>query len=197
MTDQPGLFTADPRSDPEAQLIPEVNKIDDSLRALAGSSQSGLGIGGMSTKLQAAEIACRAGTDVVIAAGSAPDVIVRAVAGQQVGTRFPAQETPLENRKRWILAVLRRQAICWWMPARLGPCVITATAFCPSASRRWRATLNEATPYSCASATAPTWHGELPATAAMICIAFAAVSRMRSANGWATTMGRWCSTAMI
>jgi glutamate 5-kinase len=104
LTDQPGLFTADPRSDPEAQLIPEVNKIDDSLRALAGSSQSGLGIGGMSTKLQAAEIACRAGTDVVIAAGSAPDVIVRAVAGQQVGTRFPAQETPLENRKRWILA---------------------------------------------------------------------------------------------
>lgn len=104
LTDQPGLFTADPRTDPDAQLIPEVHKIDDSLRARAGSSQSGLGIGGMSTKLQAAEIACRAGTDVVIAAGNAPDVIIRAVAGQPVGTRFPAQETPLENRKRWILA---------------------------------------------------------------------------------------------
>ena len=104
LTDQPGLFTADPRTDPDAQLIPEVHKFDDSLRALAGNSQSGLGIGGMSTKLQAAEIACRAGTDVVIAAGSATDVIERAVAGQQVGTRFPAQATPLENRKRWILA---------------------------------------------------------------------------------------------
>ncbi len=104
LTDQAGLFTADPRTDPHAQLIPEVHAIDDSLRALAGSSQSGLGIGGMSTKLQAADIACRAGTEVVIAAGSAPDVIVRAVTGQSVGTRFPAQETPLESRKRWILA---------------------------------------------------------------------------------------------
>ena len=51
----------------------------------------------MSTKLEAADIARRAGTDVVIAAGSAPDVILRAVAGEQVGTRFPAQQAPLEN----------------------------------------------------------------------------------------------------
>ena len=104
LTDQPGLYTADPRTDPNAQLIPEVQTIDDSLRALAGSSQSGLGIGGMSTKLEAADIARRAGADVMIASGSATDVIIRAVAGQKVGTRFPAQETPLENRKRWILA---------------------------------------------------------------------------------------------
>lgn len=104
LTDQQGLFTADPRTEPNARLIPEVQEIDDSLRALAGSSQSGLGIGGMSTKLEAADIARRAGTEVVIAAGSAPDVIPRAVAGEQVGTRFPAQEAPLENRKRWILA---------------------------------------------------------------------------------------------
>jgi len=104
LTDQEGLFTADPRTDPNAQLIPEVQTIDDSLRALAGNTESDLGIGGMSTKLQAADIACRAGTDVVIADGSAPDVILRAVSGQQVGTRFPAQEAPLENRKRWILA---------------------------------------------------------------------------------------------
>ncbi len=104
LTDQPGLYTADPRTDPNAQLIPEVQAIDDSLRALAGSSQSGLGIGGMSTKLQAADIARRAGADVMIASGSATDVIIRAVAGQKVGTRFPAQEAPLENRKRWILA---------------------------------------------------------------------------------------------
>ena len=60
LTDQAGLFTADPRTDPNAQLIPEVRTIDDSLRALAGNTPSGLGIGGMSTKLQAAEIACRA-----------------------------------------------------------------------------------------------------------------------------------------
>ena len=104
LTDQPGLFTADPRLDPEAQLIPEVKKIDQSLRELAGGSVSGLGIGGMATKLQAADVARRAGVDVVIAAGSAPSVILRIANGESVGTRFPAPKVPLEHRKRWIFA---------------------------------------------------------------------------------------------
>lgn len=104
LTDQPGLFTADPRLEPQAALIPEVNDIDAALRALAGGSRSGLGVGGMATKLQAADVARRAGADVVIAAGRAADVISRVVAGEPVGTRFPALETPLESRKRWILA---------------------------------------------------------------------------------------------
>ena len=104
LTDQPGLFTADPRSDPEAQLIPEVRAIDETLRRLAGGSVSGLGVGGMATKLQAADVARRAGADVVIASGHAPNVIACLVAGDPVGTRFPALESPLENRKRWIFA---------------------------------------------------------------------------------------------
>ena len=102
LTDQPGLFTADPRTDPDAQLIPEVDTIDESLRMIAGGSVSGLGVGGMTTKLQAADVARRAGADVVIAAGRATDVILRAAQGEAVGTRFPALEAPLENRKRWI-----------------------------------------------------------------------------------------------
>lgn len=104
LTDQPGLFTADPRVDANAQLIPEVHTIDETLRALAGDSGSGLGVGGMATKLQAADIARRAGTDVTIAAGRATNVIQRIVAGETVGTRFPALENPLESRKRWIFA---------------------------------------------------------------------------------------------
>ncbi|MEJ2747911.1 MAG: glutamate 5-kinase [Anaerolineae bacterium] len=104
LTDQPGLYTADPRTHPDAQLIPEVRKIDETLRKLAGGSVSGLGVGGMATKLNAADVARRAGTDVMIASGQAPNVILRAVAGEQVGTRFPALETPLESRKRWIFA---------------------------------------------------------------------------------------------
>jgi glutamate 5-kinase len=104
LTDQSGLYTSDPRSNPDAQLIPEVRTIDDALRKLAGGSKSGLGIGGMATKLQAADTARHGGADVVIAAGSEPDVIMRIVAGERIGTRFPAIETPLENRKRWILA---------------------------------------------------------------------------------------------
>ena len=104
LTDQPGLFTADPRTDPQARLIDEVEEIDDALRALAGGSVSGLGVGGMSTKLQAADLARRSGVDVVIAAGSAPEIIARAVAGESVGTRFRALTQPLESRKQWILA---------------------------------------------------------------------------------------------
>lgn len=104
LTDQPGLFTADPRADPDARLIPEVAAIDDTLRKLAGGSVSGLGVGGMITKLQAADVARRAGADVIIASGRAEGVIERLVAGEPAGTRFPALENPLENRKRWILA---------------------------------------------------------------------------------------------
>ncbi len=102
LTDQPGLFTADPRKHPEAELIREVHSIDDTLRGIAGDSVSGLGTGGMATKLQAADVAGRAGIDVIIAAGSRPGVIGDVIDGHSVGTRFHALETPLENRKRWI-----------------------------------------------------------------------------------------------
>ena len=67
LTDQKGLYTADPRSNPQAELIKDVYGIDDALRAIAGDSVSGLGTGGMSTKLQAADVACRAGIDTIIA----------------------------------------------------------------------------------------------------------------------------------
>jgi glutamate 5-kinase len=104
LTDQPGLFTADPRIDPDAQLIPEVRDIDGSLRRSAGDSATGLGVGGMVTKLQAADVARRAGAEVIIASGRAANVITRIVGGEAVGTRFPALDTPLESRKRWIFA---------------------------------------------------------------------------------------------
>jgi glutamate 5-kinase len=117
LTDQQGLFTADPRNNPDAKLITDVHGIDDALRAIAGDSVSGLGTGGMGTKLQAADVACRAGIDTVIAAGSRPGVIGDVMEGLSVGTRFHAQESPLENRKRWILARLR-QVKSPWMKGR-------------------------------------------------------------------------------
>lgn len=104
LTDQPGLFTADPRTHPQAELIREVKQIDESLHRLAGGSVSGLGVGGMRTKLQAADIARRAGVEVVIAAGRAPNIIYRLAQGEAVGTKFLALETPLESRKQWVLA---------------------------------------------------------------------------------------------
>jgi glutamate 5-kinase len=104
LTDQPGLYTADPRTNPQAELIPEVAMIDETLRRLAGGSVSGLGVGGMATKLQAAATARLAGVDVVIASGQMPDVILRVAEGEPLGTRFPATQSRLESRKKWILA---------------------------------------------------------------------------------------------
>jgi glutamate 5-kinase len=104
LTDQSGLFTADPRTNPEAELIPEVHTIDETLRKLAGGTVSGLGVGGMATKLQAADVARRSGADVVIAAGRALNVINRVANRENIGTRFPALKTPLESRKKWIFA---------------------------------------------------------------------------------------------
>ena len=106
LTDQPGLFTADPRRDPGASLIPEVTspEIPEALWQAAGGSSTGLGTGGMVTKLQAADLARRSGTMVVIAHGAEPDILVRIANGEAVGTRlFPVVST-LESRKRYILA---------------------------------------------------------------------------------------------
>lgn len=104
LTDQQGLFDADPRSNPDAKLIKQVVNIDDSLRQLAGGAVSGLGTGGMATKLEAADIARRAGVEVVIASGHHPQVIQKSVHKEPVGTHFTALENPLESRKQWILA---------------------------------------------------------------------------------------------
>jgi glutamate 5-kinase len=103
-TDRSGLFTADPRVDPTAQLIADVPVIDDTIWALAGEAGSHRGTGGMRTKIQAADLATRAGIDVVIAAGDVSDVIIRSAQGDHVGTRLHARATRLEARKRWILA---------------------------------------------------------------------------------------------
>lgn len=102
LTDQHGLYTADPRTHCDATLIPCVEQVDDRVRTLAGGSVSGLGTGGMWTKVQAAEVATRAGVDVIIASGDNPALIGRVLAGEPTGTLFRASQSPLENRKRWI-----------------------------------------------------------------------------------------------
>lgn len=104
LTDTAGLFTADPRLDPNAELIPEVPAIDDTVRDLAGAAVTGRGVGGMVTKIEAAELATRSGTEVVIADGAVENVIPRLAAGAAIGTRFCATASQVESRKRWILA---------------------------------------------------------------------------------------------
>jgi glutamate 5-kinase len=103
LSDIDGLYSADPRRDPQAELIREVRAIDDSIYTLAGSSNT-RGTGGMITKIHAADLATHSGTAVVIASGAEPEVIGRVLAGEPLGTRFPAIASRLESRKRWVLA---------------------------------------------------------------------------------------------
>lgn len=106
LTDQPGLFTADPRTDPTAQLVSDVAEpeIPTALWQAAGGSGTRLGTGGMVTKLQAADLARRSGTTVIIAQGTEPNVLVRLVNGEKLGTRFAPVVSALESRKRYILS---------------------------------------------------------------------------------------------
>lgn len=103
LTDQTGLFTADPRTDAAARLIPNIGRIDEATWALAGGSGSALGTGGMMTKLQAAQLAGRGGVTTVIASGQEQNALMRIVSGEAVGTRFEPADSRLETRKRWLL----------------------------------------------------------------------------------------------
>mgnify|MGYP002624261950 CR=1 FL=1 len=88
LSDIDGLYTADPRKDPSAQLIHEIPALTDGVMAMAGGSGSTLGTGGMATKLHAARIATQAGIDMVIANGASPEALYDIVEGKPVGTRF-------------------------------------------------------------------------------------------------------------
>lgn len=88
LSDIDGLFTADPHKDPDAKLIPVVEKLTPEIAALAGGSGSNIGTGGMVTKLEAAGIATSAGCDMVIANGKDPEILYDIVEGKAVGTRF-------------------------------------------------------------------------------------------------------------
>jgi glutamate 5-kinase len=110
LTDQAGLYTADPRRSATATLIAEVPVISDEVMALAAGAGTIRGTGGMMTKLQAARLATESGITVLVAGGTTENVLVRAVRGEAVGTKFPSNRTRLESRKRWILSGLAGRA---------------------------------------------------------------------------------------
>jgi glutamate 5-kinase len=107
LTDTGGLHTADPRRDPDAELVAVVERITPEIEALADDSATPHGVGGMITKLQAAKLAIAGGADVVIASGHEPDALQRLVGGEALGTLFPAAADRVESRKRWMLAGLK------------------------------------------------------------------------------------------
>lgn len=102
LTDQPGLFTADPRKDPAATLVAEADAGKPELEAMAGGAGTGIGRGGMLTKILAAKRAAHSGADTVIASGREPDVLVRLAQGEAIGTQLVARTARMAARKQWM-----------------------------------------------------------------------------------------------
>ena len=107
LTDQDGLFDADPRQNPAARLIPSARASDPALAAMAGGGGSGLGRGGMTTKVRAAALAARSGTMTTIASGRRPEVLTELVDGQAPGTTLLPDTSPMNARKQWLAGHLR------------------------------------------------------------------------------------------
>ncbi len=103
LTDQKGLYTADPRRDPDAQFVHEARAGDPALEAMAGGAGSSIGKGGMITKILAAKRAARSGASTVIAWGRESDVLLRLCSGEPIGTCLVAQTAKLQARKQWMI----------------------------------------------------------------------------------------------
>ncbi|MBS7349952.1 MAG: glutamate 5-kinase [Comamonas sp.] len=103
LTDQPGLYTADPRSNPAAEFVHEARAGDPTLEAMAGGAGSSIGKGGMLTKILAAKRAAGSGTSTVIAWGREKDVLLRLTQGERIGTALIAPTHKVQARKQWMM----------------------------------------------------------------------------------------------
>ncbi|WP_294146444.1 glutamate 5-kinase [uncultured Selenomonas sp.] len=102
LSDIDGLYTANPATHPEAEIIHEVPEITPEIERLAGGAGSAMGTGGMMTKIEAAKVAMNAGVTMVIAPGARDHVLRDVLNGEEIGTLFPAKESHLRLRKSWI-----------------------------------------------------------------------------------------------
>lgn len=116
LTDQDGLFDADPRKNPNANLVTNGNSQDESLLELAGSSST-LGRGGMITKLKAAKLAARSGANTVIAGGRVNQILSRLSEGEELGTMLISDKEPIAARKQWLVGRLK---VCGSLTLDLG-----------------------------------------------------------------------------
>ena len=107
LTDTDGLYTADPRYNPEAALIPVVEQVDADIVAAAGQHRNPWARGGMPTKIEAARLVTAAGIPMVLCNGRAEGAVLKAAGGQPIGTTFLAAGEKLEARKRWMLSRVR------------------------------------------------------------------------------------------
>ena len=102
LTDQAGLYTADPRKDSQAILVADAKAGDPQLEAMAGGAGSAIGRGGMLTKILAAKRAARSGAHTIIVSGRESNVLVRLASGEAIGTQLIADNIPLNAHKKWL-----------------------------------------------------------------------------------------------
>jgi glutamate 5-kinase len=102
LTDQQGLFTADPRKNPQAEFVHQAQAGDSALEAMAGGAGTSIGRGGMLTKILAAKRAATSGAHTIIACGREENVLTRLAAGEAIGTQLTAQTAQLTARKQWM-----------------------------------------------------------------------------------------------
>jgi glutamate 5-kinase len=102
LTDQPGLYTADPRKVPDATLVMDAHAGDPDLERMAGGAGSSVGTGGMLTKILAAKRAARSGAHTVICSGREASVLLRLAAGEAIGSQLVARQAPLAARRQWL-----------------------------------------------------------------------------------------------
>jgi len=107
LTDQQGLFTADPRKNPQARLVDTATAGDPALEEMAGGAGSSVGTGGMLTKILAAKRASHSGASTVIACGREPHVLSRLADGEQIGTELCAVTSRMAARKQWLADQLK------------------------------------------------------------------------------------------
>jgi len=113
LTDQKGLFTADPRVDAKASFVHEAKAGDPALEVMAGGAGSSIGKGGMITKILAAKRAAGSGASTVIAWGREPDVLLRLAAGEALGTLLVAPTQKQQARKQWMVDQLQLPGAVW------------------------------------------------------------------------------------
>lgn len=107
LTDQKGLYTADPRKDPTAEFVAQAVAGDPALEKMAGGAASTLSKGGMITKILAAKRAARSGAATIIASGREKDVLIRLSQGEAIGTELSPRQAPMHARSQWLADHLR------------------------------------------------------------------------------------------
>ena len=135
LTDTEGLYSADPRTDPNATLITQVEQVDARIEGLAGENLHPWARGGMATKLEAAKLVTASGIPMILCHGRAEDAVLRAAQGEPVGTYFKPADGKMEARKRWMLSGISQRGRVMVDAGAVGALVPRIPTRCPSNSR--------------------------------------------------------------